>query len=54
MGKLRPQVRRPMLPGAPRARVGGATALGARDAKALAKLTRRRRARRGTTSTDRG
>ena len=55
MGKLRPQVRRPALPGAPRERTGVATALSVRDAKALAKLAARRRPRRKTSpQTDQG
>jgi hypothetical protein len=46
MGKLRPRVRHPALPGTPRAKAGVATALSVRDAKAHARPGIRRGGRR--------
>jgi hypothetical protein len=50
MGKLRPRVRHPALPGTSRAKAGIATLVTARDAKENARLAKRRLARRKTTA----
>jgi len=46
MGKLRPQVRHPALPGTSRAKAGMATALSASDARENGKLAKIRLGRR--------
>jgi hypothetical protein len=46
MGKLRPQVRHPALPGTPRAKAATALALRVRDAKASDGRTKKRIGRR--------
>jgi hypothetical protein len=48
MGKLRPHVRHPALPGTPRAKAGLATLAGARDARERARLAQQRVVRRKT------
>jgi hypothetical protein len=54
MGKLRPQVRHPALPGTSRAKAGMATALSARDARENGKLAKNRLGRRKTTNRNPG
>jgi len=49
MGKLRPQVRHPALPGTSRARAGTATLVTARHAKESARVAKKRLAGRKTT-----
>ena len=54
MGKLRPQVRHPALPGTPRAKAAMALALRVRDAKASDKLVKNRIGRRKATIKNQG
>jgi hypothetical protein len=54
MGKLRPQVRHPALPGTPRAKAGMALALRVRDAKAQEKTAKIRLGRRKPTARNQG
>ena len=54
MGKLRPQVRHPALPGTPRAKAAMALALRVRDAKASDKRTKNRIGRRKATIGNQG
>jgi len=49
MGKLRPQVRHPALPGTSRAKAGMAVALSARDARGSGKIEKIRVGRNQTT-----